>query len=203
MRARIHILELAASACLALAAALVLPRFAHAQAPHRDLPPHAHYVGTEQGWACNDGFRQIAGFCIQDSVDMPSQGPFEVFDGQWRCRSGYKRSGAFCVTPTAPAHATLIDAAGHWECDWGFRKVASRCEEVLPPAHGYVDAEGHDWLCYPGYQRSSDQCLPGSGGAGTPEVPESAPPPRAGTAPPAPAEDSKAPAADAQNGSSQ
>src|SRR4029077_92983 len=104
-------------------------------------------------------FRQVAGFCIPESADIPSQGPFEVFDGQWRCRSGYPRSGHLCVTPAAPAHATLLPGGG-WECDWGFRKVASRCEEINPPAHAYLDASGHEWTCYPGFQRSSDHCAP-------------------------------------------
>ena len=166
-RIRARIVKRVASACLAAASALSVPGLAHSQVPYPDLPPHAHYSNTEQGWTCNDGYKQAAGYCMADGVDMPSQGPFEVFDGQWRCRSGYKRSGNFCVTPTAPAHATLAGGGGGWECDWGFRKAGSRCEEINPPAHAYLDASGHDWVCYPGYERRSDECI-----AAAPGVPD-------------------------------
>lgn len=154
--------------CLAVASAVLflsLPRFAHSQQaypdapvqPSPDVPVHAHYSATEQGWTCDDGYKQAAGYCMEDRGDVPSQGPFEVFEGQWRCRPGYKRSGDFCTIPSAPDHAT-VEPGGRWECDWGYRKVASKCEEIDPPEHGYLDASGHEWVCYPGYERSSDQC---------------------------------------------
>jgi hypothetical protein len=158
MQTRIWTVKLTASACLASTGLMLLPGSAHCQGGYHDLPAHSHYSATEQGWTCNDDYRQVAGFCIQDSADIPSQGPFEVYEGQWKCRSGYTRSGNFCVTPAAPAHASLLPGGG-WECDWGFRKVASRCEEINPPAHAYLDASGHEWTCYPGFQRSSDHCV--------------------------------------------
>jgi hypothetical protein len=164
MQTRISTVKLTALVCLASASVILLPRFAHAQEGYHDLPTHAHYSATEQGWTCNDGFKQVAGFCVQDSVDIPSQGPFEVYEGQWKCRSGYTRSGNFCVTPPAPAHASLLPGGG-WECDWGFRKVASRCEEINPPAHAYLDASGHEWTCYPGFERSEDHCIATATGA--------------------------------------
>lgn len=158
---RSRMAKLLASACLRAAIAF-LPGLGHAQELDRDVPVHGHYSATEQGWTCNDGFKQMAGYCIPDTGDVPSQGPFEVFDGQWRCRSGYERVGRFCVIPTAPPHATLVGSGERWECDWGYRKVASRCEEITPPAHSYLEASGHDWACYPGFQRSEDQCTPTS-----------------------------------------
>jgi hypothetical protein len=168
-RARVRTVKLATFACLASASVLFLPRFAQSQA-YPDIPANAHYGPTGRAWACNDGFKQVAGFCVKESVDVPSQGPYEVFDGQWRCRSGYKRQSGFCVTPTAPPHAIVVEAGGRWECEWGFRKVASRCEEIAPPEHAYLDASGHDWVCYPRFQRSSDQCIPAAAGV-SPEEP--------------------------------
>src|SRR5512140_1582684 len=44
-----------------------------AQEFSRDIPSHAHYSATEQGWTCDDGFRQAAGLCLQDTQDIPSQ----------------------------------------------------------------------------------------------------------------------------------
>ena len=158
MQTRLSTVKLTASVCLASAGVILVPGFARCQDGYRDLPAHAHYSATEQGWTCNDGFKQVGGFCVQDSGDIPSQGPFEVFDGQWRCRSGYSRSGNFCITPPAPAHASVLPGGG-WECDWGFRKVGSRCEEISPPPHAYLDASGHEWTCYPGFERSSDHCV--------------------------------------------
>ena len=167
MTARRRMVKLLASACL-LSASPFLSRFGHSEEPYRDLPAHGHYSATEQGWTCNDGFKQVAGYCIQDTGELPSQGPFEVFDGQWRCRSGYERVGGLCVTPTAPPHATLVGTRERWECDWGFRKVASRCEEINPPEHAYLEASGHDWVCYPGFERSSDHCIPTTGAPAQP-----------------------------------
>jgi hypothetical protein len=131
----------------------------NSQERYRDIPPNARYSAGEQGWACNNGFRQVGGLCMEDRDAVPSWGAFEVYDGQWRCRSGYHRAGGFCVPATAPAHATYIGDGDHWECDWGFRKVASHCEEIKPPPHAYVDASGHDWVCYPGFERKSDHCV--------------------------------------------
>jgi hypothetical protein len=180
MDARVSKVKRIAPMCLALAGALSFS-FARSQEAYPDLPTHAHYTATEQGWTCNDGFKQVAGYCMQDSGGAPSQGPFELFDGQWRCRSGYKRAGAFCVTPAAPDHATLVEAGGRWECDWGYRRVANRCEEISPPAHAYLDAAGHDWVCYPGFEKSAGRC---NAATSAPVKAESAPagaeePPRA------------------------
>jgi hypothetical protein len=147
-----------AAVCLALTGVGLLSQ-AGAQGFERDLPVHAHYSATEQGWTCNDGFRQVAGFCTPESLGLPNQGAVEVFDGQWRCRVGYQRTNGYCVPLTAPAHASLVGDGGSWECDWGFRKVASRCEEIVPPAHAYLDASGRDWVCFPGYQRMLDGCV--------------------------------------------
>jgi len=144
---------------LALTSGLSLSSAGYAQDLHADIPTYAHYTATEQGWACNDGFKQAAGFCIRDAQEPPSQDAVEVFDGQWRCRSGYRRTNGICTIPTAPEHATLIGESDRWECDWGFRKVASRCEEISPPAHAYLDASGRDWACFPGFERAADHCV--------------------------------------------
>jgi hypothetical protein len=144
---------------LALTSGLSLSGLGYAQDLHADIPTHAHYTATEQGWACNDGFKQAAGFCIRDVQEPPSQDAVEVFDGQWRCRAGYRRTNGICTIPTAPEHATLIGESDRWECDWGFRKVASRCEEINPPAHAYLDASGRDWACFPGFERATDHCV--------------------------------------------
>ena len=154
---------------------------ANAQETHRYLPANAHYSAGEQGWSCNNDFRQVADLCVQDRDEVPSWGAFEVFDnGEWRCRSGYHREGSFCVPGVAPAHAAFVGGGDHWECEWGFHKVASRCEEITPPPHAYIDATGRDWVCYPGYERKSDHCDP---------VPATAPP--AGDTAPAPSEEQK------------
>lgn len=135
---------------------------------HRDIPTNAHNSAGEQGWACNNGFRQVGGLCMGDRDEVPSWSAFEVFDGQWRCRSGYHRVGSVCEPASAPPHATYIGGGEHWECDWGFQKIATHCEEIKPPPHGYIDASGHDWVCYPGFERKSDRCvaLPGTAPAG-------------------------------------
>jgi hypothetical protein len=150
---------------------------AYTQEFHPDIPTYAHYSATEQGWACNDGFKQVAGFCIRDAQELPSQDAVEVFDGQWRCRAGYRRTNGFCTIPTAPEHATLIGEGERWECDWGFRKVASRCEEISPPAHAYLDASGRDWVCFPGFERVADHCapVPGTETEGSDDAPKSTP----------------------------
>jgi hypothetical protein len=144
---------------LALTSGMSLWSLGYTQELHPDIPTYAHYSATEQGWACNDGFIQVAGFCLRDIQDLPSQKAVEVFDGQWRCRSGYRRTNGFCTIPTAPEHATLIGEADRWECDWGFRKIASRCEEINPPAHAYLDALGRDWICFPGFERVAEHCV--------------------------------------------
>ncbi|HWM69748.1 MAG TPA: hypothetical protein VNO35_24430 [Steroidobacteraceae bacterium] len=126
---------------------------------HPDIPTHSHAMATDQGWTCNDGFKQVAGFCVQDIQDPPAQSASEVFDGQWRCRAGYSRTNGICAPPTAPEHATLVGEGDRWECDWGFRRVAARCEEIIPPAHAYLDASGRDWLCFPGFERTADHCV--------------------------------------------
>jgi hypothetical protein len=137
----------------------------YAQEPHREIPPNAHSSAGEQGWACNNGFQQVSGLCIEEKNEVPSWGAFEVFvDGQWRCRPGYHREGDYCVPSTAPAHASYVGRGDHWECDWGFQKVASSCEEIKPPAHAYIEAAGHEWVCYPGFERKVDRCLSVSGG---------------------------------------
>jgi hypothetical protein len=136
-----------------------LSSLGYTQELHADIPTYAHYSATEQGWACNDGFKQVAGFCIGDIQNLPSQNAVEVFDGQWRCLAGYRRTNGICTIPTAPEHATLIGEGDRWECDWGFRKVAFRCEEINPPAHAYLDASGRDWACFPGFERVADHCV--------------------------------------------
>jgi hypothetical protein len=125
---------------------------------HPDIPTHSHAMATDQGWTCNDGFKQVAGFCVEDIQDPPAQSASEVYDGQWRCRAGYSRTNGICAPPTAPEHATLVGEGDRWECDWGFRRVAARCEEIIPPAHAYLDASGRDWLCFPGFERTADHC---------------------------------------------
>jgi hypothetical protein len=162
MRTRLSLMQLLLWICLAWACAVLTVSPARSQEPYRDVPVHSHYSTAEQGWTCNDGFRQLAGFCVQDAPDLPSQGPFEAYDGQWRCRSGYQRAGTYCVIPSAPAHASLVEAGGRWECDWGYRRVAVHCEEISPPPHAYLDASGHDWVCYPGFERNADHCIPGA-----------------------------------------
>ncbi len=136
---------------------------AYAQEPHRDIPPNAHFTSGEQGWACNSGFRQVAGLCMEDRDVVPSWSVFETYDGQWRCRAGYHRSGSICVPATAPAHAAYIGNGDRWECEWGFQKIAAHCEEIKPPAHAYIEASGRDWVCYPGFERKTDHCVRSSG----------------------------------------
>jgi hypothetical protein len=131
----------------------------HTQEAHHDIPANAHYRTGEQGWACNDGFRQVSGLCVVDSDEVPSWGAFEVYDGQWRCRAGYHREGSYCVPAVAPAHASYVGGGERWECDWGFQKVASHCEEIKPPPSAYIDASGHEWVCYPGFERKTDRCV--------------------------------------------
>jgi hypothetical protein len=133
---------------------------AHSQEErHRDYPPNAHFSSGEQGWACNNGFKQVAGLCVEERNEVPSWSAFEVYDGKWRCRAGYHRSGDICVPATAPAHASYVGGGDRWECEWGFQKVAASCEEIKPPTHAYIDATGRDWVCYPGYERKSDHCV--------------------------------------------
>jgi hypothetical protein len=167
---------------LALTSGMSLSSLGYTQEVHPDIPTYAHYSATEQGWACNDGFKQVAGFCIRDMQDLPSQSVAEVFDGQWRCRSGYRRTNGICMIPTAPEHATLIGEGDRWECDWGFRKVASRCEEINPPTHAYLDGLGRDWVCFPGFERVADHCVrmpstetDGGGASGSHDAPISPP----------------------------
>src|SRR6267154_2716600 len=93
---------------LALTSVMSLSTLGYTQELHPDIPTYAHYSATDQGWTCNDGFKQVAGFCVRDMQDFPSQNAFEVFDGRWRCRSGYRRANGICTLPTAPEHATLI-----------------------------------------------------------------------------------------------
>jgi hypothetical protein len=149
--------------CALCACAIVWPTLGHSQTPNRDIPPNAHYSNSEQGWTCNAGFRQVAGFCAGDTYGTTGETAFEVFDGQWRCRSGYHRVDSFCVPVTAPAHASFVGNSNRWECDWGFRKTASRCEEINPPPHAYIEASGREWVCFPGYERSSGRCIPAPG----------------------------------------
>ena len=148
-----------ASPCVLFACAMGWLSAGNSQVPHRDIPTNAHYSAGEQGWACNNGFRQISGLCMEDRDEVPSWSAFEFYDGRWRCRSGYHREASICVPATAPANATYVGGGDHWECDWGFQKVAAHCEEIKPPPHGYIDASGHDWLCYPGFERRSEHCL--------------------------------------------
>jgi hypothetical protein len=130
-----------------------------AQELHSDIPPFSHYSAGAQEWACDDGYKQVAGFCVGDKQDPPGQDGLEVYEGEWRCRPGYRRTNGVCALPTAPEHASLVGAGGRWECDWGFKKVAARCDEILPPAHAFLDAEGRDWNCFPGYEREADRCV--------------------------------------------
>jgi hypothetical protein len=171
-----------AAACLMLVAGMVMSTAVAAQAPHDDIPTNSHLSAGEQGWTCDDGFKQIAKLCVLDTDGAPSRGAWEVYNGgQWRCRSGYTQEKGFCVPLTAPEHATLVGSGGGWQCDWGFQKSGSRCKEIEPPPHGYVDGDGRDWACYPGYERSSDQCVASPGGApasasgGAPKATESPP----------------------------
>lgn len=149
-----------ASPYVAFACALGWLSCGNSQESHRDMPANAHHSAGEQGWSCNNGFRQVAGLCMEDRTEVPSWSAFEVFDGQWRCRSGYHREGSVCVPATAPAHASYVGGGEHWECDWGFQKISSHCEEIKPPPHAYIDASGRDWQCYPGFERRSDGCVP-------------------------------------------
>jgi hypothetical protein len=121
---------------------------AHSQQPNRDIPANAHYNVGAQGWACNRGFTQVAGLCMMDSDVIPSQGAFEVFDGQWRCRSGYHRTGRFCVPGTPPEHAAFVGEGDRWEC-----------EEIKPPPHAYIEASGREWVCFPGFERIAEHCV--------------------------------------------
>ncbi len=157
--------------CVAFVCAIGWLSSAHSQESHHDIPLNAHYSAGEQGWACNNDFRQVAGLCMANRNDVPSWGVFEVFvDGQWRCRPGYHREGSLCVPATAPPHASYVGGGERWECEWGFRKVGSSCEEIKAPEHGYIEGSGRDWVCYPGFERKADHCLAASntGPAGDP-----------------------------------
>ncbi len=154
-----------ASSYVLLACAMGWLSSGNSQEPHRDLPPNAHFSAGEQGWTCNNGFRQVGGLCVTERDEVPSWSAFEVYDKQWRCRSGYRRSASLCVPDTAPAHASFVGNGDRWECDWGFQKVASHCEEIKPPPHAYLEASGHDWVCFPGFERRSDRCVPTPGTA--------------------------------------
>jgi hypothetical protein len=143
-------------------ALLLLSGLCCAQELHNDIPSFAHYSAGGQGWSCDDGYKQVAGFCVRDKEGPTNETGLEVYQGEWRCRPGYRRSNGVCALPTAPEHASLIDGE-RWECDWGYKKVASHCEEITPPAHAYLEAEGRDWVCFPGYQRESDQCIKAAG----------------------------------------
>lgn len=143
--------------------------------PNRDIPSNAHYSAGGQGWACNEGFTQVAGLCRAENDALASASAFEVFDGEWRCRSGYHRAGRFCVPGIAPEHAAFVGGGDHWECDWGFQKTGSQCQEIKPPPHAYIEASGRDWVCFPGFARVSDHCVP---------TPNAVPPPGEGTTTP-------------------
>jgi hypothetical protein len=149
---------------------------ANSQESNRDIPSNAHYSAGAQGWACNHGFTQVAGLCMVDSDVLPSEGAFEVFDGQWRCRSGYHRAGRFCLPGLPPEHAAFVGGGDHWECDWGFQKIGSQCQEIKPPPHAYIEASGRDWVCFPGFGRESDRCVlipnPAPAGEATTTPPE-------------------------------
>jgi hypothetical protein len=149
------------------AVAALMSNLCPAQDVHPDIPPFSHYATSAQGWTCDDGYKQVAGFCVQDKQDPPGQDGVEVYEGEWRCVPGYRRTNGVCALPTAPEHASLVGTSGHWECDWGFKKVAEHCEEIVPPAHGFLDAEGRDWTCFPGYEREADRCV----SAGTSQAP--------------------------------
>jgi len=139
--------------------AALMSNLSLAQDLHSDIPPFSHYTAGAQGWACDDGYKQVAGFCVVDKQDPPGQDGLEVYEGEWRCRPGYRRTNGVCTLPTAPEHASLVGTGGRWECDWGFKKVAEHCEEIVPPAHAFLDAEGRDWNCFPGYERDADRCV--------------------------------------------
>lgn len=165
-----------ALSCLILTGGMSLSNPATSQefhddiSPHADIPLHAHYSPGEQGWTCNDDFRQVAQLCVLDTHGAAERGAWEVFNGQWRCRSGYRPGKGFCVPFTAPEHASLIGSGGLWECNWGFQRIGSRCSEIVPPAHGYLDASGHDWVCYPAFERVSDHCVAIAGGSPSSDV---------------------------------
>ena len=182
---------------LALMTLISLGTLCRAQDLHKDIPSFAHYTAGEQGWACDDGYKQVAGFCVKDQQHASTQDGLEVFDGEWRCRPGYRRTDGVCSLPTAPEHASMV-GVDHWECDWGYKKVAQHCDEIVPPAHAYLDAEGRDWTCFPGYERESDHCTR-SAAVATPkttapaEPPASEPKPAAEPLPPAASPQAPAP----------
>src|SRR5438105_346335 len=91
-----------ASPYVIFACALLWLSSSNSQEPHREIPSNAHSNPGEQGWACNPGFTQVAGLCMDDGDVLPGANAFEVFDGQWRCRSGYHRAGKYCVPGVAP-----------------------------------------------------------------------------------------------------
>ena len=181
---------------LALMTLISLGTSCRAQDLHKDIPSFAHYTAGEQGWACDDGYKQVAGFCVKDQQHASTQDGLEVFDGEWRCRPGYRRTDGVCSLPTAPEHASMV-GVDRWECDWGYKKVAQHCDEIAPPAHAYLDAEGRDWTCFPGYERESDHCTVAVATPKTTapaEPPASEPKPAAEPQPPAASPQPTAPA---------
>jgi hypothetical protein len=149
--------------CLVLAGWMCLSSPGLSQGLNHDIPAHAHYSPTDQGWTCNSGFTQVAQFCVSDAESAASRGISEVFDKGWRCRSGYSQAKGFCLPVGLPPHASPVGPGDRWECDWGYRRVGARCEEIEPPAHGYLEASGHSWACFPGYERVQEHCEPPSG----------------------------------------
>ncbi len=152
--------KITTSRYVTFACAMAYLGLGNTQESRHDIPPNAHYSAGEQGWACNRGFTQVSGRCLEDSDISASAGAFEIFDGQWRCRAGYHRAGKFCVPGIAPEHAAYVGEGDRWECDWGFQKAGAQCQEIKPPPHAYIEASGHDWVCYPGFTRVSDHCAP-------------------------------------------
>jgi hypothetical protein len=55
-----------AAICVAAAftCAMTLSSLAYTQDLIADIPPHAHYSATEEGWTCNDEFKQELGFTL-------------------------------------------------------------------------------------------------------------------------------------------
>src|ERR1700748_2539250 len=83
--------------CLTVAVAMAPPSPGWSEEFHGDIPLHARYTQGEQGWTCNDGYRQVGALCVLDTYGLNAPGDTEFFNGEWQCRSGHREPTGYCV----------------------------------------------------------------------------------------------------------
>ena len=118
-----------ALSCLALAGGMLLSNPCTSQELHSDLPTNAHFSAGGQGWACNDGFRQVAQLCVLDTHGAVDRGAFEVFSGEWRCRTGYRGHQAR-IAVLHPVNVGQVQQRSSWS------PGASPSSPLTPPTKG-------------------------------------------------------------------